>query len=376
MSIEQKIAQILAESKAADSAETIAEANVTVKDAQAGDQQPIRTAANAIDAGSEVKSGGSGSVAAQSGDQQPIRTAANAIPAEHPSANEANAKNNVQDEDEAENGGPGKVANKVTANANAGDQSVIRQGTSVKGVNEDVEALVNGEDLSEEFKAKAATIFEAAIVTRVKEEVARIEEEFDAKLEEAVAQNQEGLVEKVDGYLDYVVEQWMNENALALESGIKSEILEGFVAGLKNLFEESYIDIPEEKFDVLGAYEEEISDLEAKLNEAVEANIEMAAVINEATRQSIIDGAAEGLAETDKEKFYGLAEELAFEDAETFETKVQTIRENYFTNKTTSTIVESVVTDSPVELTEDVKKAVSTDPRINSYASVLDKFAK
>ena len=377
MSIEQKIAQILAESKAADSAETIAEANVTVKDAEAGDQQPIRTAKNAIDAGSEVKSGGSGSAAAQSGDQQPIRTATNTIPAEHPGANEANAKNNVQDEDEAEDGGPGKVTNAATAKANAGDQKPVHMGaTTVKGVHEDVEALVNGEDLSEEFKAKAATIFEAAIVTRVKEEVARLEEEFDAKLEEAVAQNQEGLVEKVDGYLDYVVEQWMNENALALESGIKSEILEGFVAGLKNLFEESYIDIPEEKFDVLGAYEEQIGDLEAKLNEAVEANIAMAQVINEATRQSIIDDAADGLAETDKEKFYGLAEELAFEDAETFETKVQTIRENYFTNTTTSTIVESVVTDSPVELTEDVKKSVSTDPRINSYASVLDKFAK
>jgi hypothetical protein len=341
MSIEQKIAQILAESKAADSAET----EVVAESSHMGDQQPIRTA-------KEV------------------------IPAQSPEANPSNAKNNVQDEDEAADGGPAKTSNVVTAKANAGDQTPIHNATSVKGVQEDVDALVHGEDLSEEFKAKAATIFEAAIVTRVKEEVARLEEEFDAKLEEAVAQNQEGLVEKVDGYLDYVVEQWMNENALALESGIKSEILEGFVAGLKNLFEESYIDIPEEKFDVLGAYEDEISDLEAKLNEAVEANIAMAQVINEATRQSIIDDAADGLAETDKEKFYGLAEELAFEDAETFETKVQTIRENYFTNTNTSTIVESVVTDSPVELTEDVKKSVSTDPRINSYASVLDKFAK
>lgn len=354
MSIEQKIAQILAESKSADDQveeiveETIEEENVVTKDAAAGDQAVLRTATNSVPNGGETP-------------------------------NEANAKNNAEDEKEAEVAS--KKPNVVTAKAEAGDQAPIRTAKDVipahaagPAVNfkEDVDALVNGEDLSEEFKAKAATIFEAAIVTRVKEEVTRLQEEFDAKLEEAIAQNQEGLVEKVDGYLSYVAEQWMENNEIALESGMKSDILEGFVSGLKGLFEEHYIDIPEEKFDVLGSMEETIADLQAKLDEQVAANVEMAKVINEATRESIIADGAEGLAETDKEKFFGLAEELAFEDSESFAKKVQTIRENYFTNKA-STIVESVVTDTPVEnLTEEVKKPV--DPSISKYMSVLNNI--
>ena len=151
---------------------------------------------------------------------------------------------------------------------------------------------------------------------------------------------------------------------------MKSEILEGFVSGLKGLFEEHYIDIPEEKFDVLGALEEENAELQAKLDEQVAANVEMAKVINEATREAIIADTADGLAETDKEKFFGLAEELAFEDAETFEKKVQTIRESYFTNKT-STIVESVVTDTPVEVLAEEK---AVDPSIKRYMSALNNI--
>jgi hypothetical protein len=236
-------------------------------------------------------------------------------------------------------------------------------------VQEDVAALVNGEDLSEEFKTKAATIFEAAIVTRVKAEVAKLNEEFEAKLEEAAAKNQEGLVEKVDGYLSYVAEQWIKNNEIALEHGMKSEILEGFVSGLKGLFEEHYIDIPEEKFDVLSAQEEAISELQAKLDEQLEANIALNKVINEATRSSVVEDAAKDLAETDKEKFASLAEELSFEDAETFSKKVQTIRENYFTNKVSSTKIETVITDTPVDtLTEE--KAI--DPKMKQYLSALN----
>jgi len=343
MSIEQKIAQMLAESKAKDTAEEIVEENVVTENA---------------------------------GDQAVIRTAKDTIPAESPAPNEANAKNNAKDEKEAEVAS--KKPNAATANAQAGDQAVIRQGDAVPATatgsainfKEDVEALVNGEDLSEEFKVKAATIFEAAIINRVKEEVTRLEEEFNAKLEEAAAQNQEGLVEKVDGYLSYVAEQWIANNEIALESGMKSEILEGFVSGLKGLFEEHYIDIPEEKFDILGAQEEAIAELQAKLDEQVAANVEMAKVINEATRESIIADGAEGLAETDKEKFFGLAEELAFEDTQTFETKVKTIRENYFTNKA-STIVDSVVTDTPIEMIAEEK---AVDPSIKRYMSALNNI--
>ena len=341
MSIEQKIAQILAEQKSADDqVEEIVEENTA-----AGDQAVIRTATNTIPATAEVD-------------------------------NEANAKNNVEDEKEAEVAS--KKPNVVTAKAAAGDQAVIRQGDAVPATatgaavnfKEDVEALINGEDLTEEFKAKAATIFEAAIITRVKQEVTRLEEEFEARLEEEAAKNQEGLVEKVDGYLNYIVEQWFTQNEIALESGMKSEILEGFVSGLKGLFEEHYIDIPEEKFDVLGALEEQNSELQAKLDEQVAANVELNKALNESTRGEIIDGALDGLTETDKEKFLGLAEELAFEDAESFAKKVQTIRENYFTNKA-STIVESVVTDTPIEMIAEEK---AVDPSIKRYMSALNNI--
>jgi len=347
MSIEQKIAQILAESRSADDqVEEIVEENVVTKNAAAGDQAVIRTATNSVPNGGETP-------------------------------NEANAKNNAEDEKEAEVAS--KKPNVVTAKAEAGDQAVIRTakdsipataaGAAVN-FKEDMDALFNGEELTEEFKEKATTIFEAAVMTRINEAFATIEEEFEARLQEEAAKNQEGLVEKVDGYLNYIVEQWFTQNEIALESGMKSEILEGFVSGLKGLFEEHYIDIPEEKFDVLGAQEEAISELQAKLDEQVAVNVELNKALNESTRNEIVDGALDGLTETDKEKFLGLAEELAFEDAESFSKKVQTIRENYFTNKA-STLVESVVTDTPVEnLTEE--KAV--DPSIRKYMSVLNNI--
>jgi len=153
---------------------------------------------------------------------------------------------------------------------------------------------------------------------------------------------------------------------------MKSEILEGFVGGLKGLFEEHYIDIPEEKFDVLGALEAETEELKAKLDEQVAANVELNKVINESKRDEIVKTAAANMTETEKEKFFGLAEELAFEDSETFEKKVQTIRENYFNGKT-STTVESVVTDSPVEeLTEGVK----IDPQMARYLNAIKQNQK
>jgi hypothetical protein len=256
-------------------------------------------------------------------------------------------------------------------NPHNGDQSPVRKGNAVK---EDMDALFNGEELTEEFKEKATTIYEAAVTARVKEEVARIEEEFAAKLAEEVAKQTEGIVEQVDGYLGYISEQWMAQNEIALERGIKSELLESFVAGMKSLFEEHYIDVPEEKYDVLGEMEETISDLEAKLNEQVAANVELTKVLAEQKRSEILAAATEGLTDTEVEKFNGLAEELSYEDAESFEKKVQTIRENYFTKKAT-TIVESVVTDTPVETLTEEKK-VQADPTMTAYLSALNKSFK
>lgn len=235
-------------------------------------------------------------------------------------------------------------------------------------VSADVAALVNGEELTEEFKTKAATIFEAAVVTRVKAEIAKIEEEFDTQLAEQVESIKEGLVEKVDGYLNYVVEQWMTDNELALENGMKTEIMESFVAGMKGLFEQHYIDVPAEKLDVLGDLQEEAESTKAKLDEQLAANVELTKQINEMKRVAEIAQFSGDMADTDAEKFQGLAEELAFEDAESFKTKLQTIKENYF-GKKVSTTVESVVTDEPVLLDEEKK----IDPVMAGYLKALAK---
>ena len=341
MSIEQKIAEILAESKQLD------EFKVSGKE---GGMDP-------------------GTHGAVAGNQAVIRDASNNVPNGGETPNADNAKNNVDNEDEAANATSQK-SNPATAKAVAGDQAVIRTGTSVK---EDVDALLNGEELSEEFRAKAETIFEAAVMTRVKSEVARIEEEFESKLAEAVAKNTEGIVEQVDGYLGYIAEQWMTQNEIALERGMKSDILEGFIGGLKNLFEEHYIDIPEEKFDVLGEMESKIDELEAKLNEQVAANIELSKTLAESNRAEIVKTVSEGLTDTETEKFMSLVEELSYEDQASFETKVKTIRENYFTTKAAT--VSSVVTDAPVEaLTEEVSKKL--DPAMSAYAAQLNKLNK
>lgn len=237
-------------------------------------------------------------------------------------------------------------------------------------VSEDVEALLNGEELSEEFQAKAKTIFEAVVIGRVKSEVARLKEELEAETATKVEAIKEGLVDKVDGYLNYVVEQWIEQNEIALESGMKSEILEGFVTGLQNLFKEHYIEVPEEKFDVLGDLQDQVKDSEEKLDEQVAKNVDMQKELNEMKRKASIVEAADGMTDVDREKFMGLIEELSFEDTESFSKKLSTIRENYFAKKATKTEVASVVTDEPVQdLTESVK---AIDPAMKATMDILN----
>lgn len=350
MSIEQKIAELLAESQKAKLGEQLAEDRV----------KPNGTETGASD---KASSG------AQAGDQSLVKKG-DAVTPTAGEANPDNARNNVDDEDEA-TGGTEKKSNPANSSAESGDQSPIRKGDAVKaGVKEDVDALMAGEELSEEFRAKAETIFEAAVMTRVKSEVARLEEEFESKLQEAVEKNKEGLVEQVDGYLGYIAEQWIAQNEIALERGMKSEILESFVEGMKGLFEEHYIEVPEERYDVLAEMEDTIASLEEKLNEQLASNVELTKQIAESTRAQIVRTVGEGLSAVEAEKFQGLAEELSFEDAETFQKKVQTIRENYFTTKATAE-VKSVVTDAPVDtLTEEVK---ISDPKMSAYLSALSK---
>jgi SHS2 domain-containing protein len=239
-------------------------------------------------------------------------------------------------------------------------------------VSADVDALMFGETLSEEFKEKATTIFEAAVVSRVKEEVARLEEEFEEQLDEQVDSITEGLVEKIDGYLDYVVESWIEQNEIALEAGLKSDIMESFITGMKGLFEEHYIDVPEERYDVISEMEAKIDALESKLDEQVERNIDLKRSLSESVRKEIVNVFSDGLTNTESEKFSALVEELSYDDEYSFKTKVQTIRENYFSGRP-STLIESFVSDTPVEeLNESQYRNI--DPTVAAYAKALKQY--
>ena len=198
-------------------------------------------------------------------------------------------------------------------------------------VSDDVNALVSGDDsLSEEFKTKAATIFEAAVKSKVKSEIERLEGEYSNELSEAKEQAKEDITVKVDNYLNYVVEQWMTDNELAIEKGIKGEIAEDFIAGLKTLFEDHYIDVPDEKYDVLEAKEKELEEAKAKINEMTEKAVEDKKLIEGYTKDEIFEESVEGLADTEKEKMKSLVEDVAFEGADAYKKKLATIKESYF----------------------------------------------
>ena len=210
-------------------------------------------------------------------------------------------------------------------------------------VSADVEALTKDEDLSEDFKSKAATIFEAAVKSKINDAKKKMHASYEEKLKEEVETAKSELVEKVDSYLNYVVEEWMQDNKLAIERGIKGEIAEDFISGLKKLFEDHYIDVPDEKYDVLEDQASKIEDLEKKLNEQIEKNVEQNKQIGELKRQDIIDEASSDLADTAKEKFNKLAEEVEFSNEEDFKTKVSTIKESYFgAKKESSTEIDDV----------------------------------
>ena len=194
----------------------------------------------------------------------------------------------------------------------------------------DVDALIGDSDLSEEFKQKAATIFETAIRAKVKEESQRLQGEYETKLKEDTEAHKADVVEKVDSYLNYVVEEWMQENKIAIERGIKGEIAEDFIGGLKKLFEDHYIDVPDEKYNVLEDQASKIEDLEKKLNEEIEKNVKSNKTIGELKREDIAKAVSEDLTDTQKEKFNKLAEEVEYSNEEDFTTKVTTIKESYF----------------------------------------------
>lgn len=262
-----------------------------------------------------------------------------------------------------------KIRNKRNAGISKAVDKLAKEDYTVD-VSEDVAALLNGETLSEEFQAKAATIFEAAVVSRVKAEMANLEEQFDVRLQEEVETIREGLIEQVDGYLNYVVEQWMTDNELALENGMKNEILESFVHGMKGLFEQHYIDVPEEKFDIIGEMQAQIEDLSEKLDEQFAANVEMNQHLKELVRESAIEEFASDMTVMDSDKFKGLAEELVFEDEDSFKAKLQTIKENYFGKKQSAQkITERFITE---ETTGSLNEEVDVNPTMARYLRALN----
>ena len=234
-------------------------------------------------------------------------------------------------------------------------------------VKEDVEALVEGEELSEEFKEKAAHIFEAAVKSKIRSEVQRIVDETQSEKDKEIEVFVEEMTEKVDNYLNYVVEEWTKENELAIERGLKGEIAEDFISGLKQLFEDHYIDVPDEKYDVLEAQSEKISELEDKLNEAIQKNVKFKTSNNELVREQIIVEVSDDLADTEAEKFKTLTQDVEFSDENSFREKLDTLKENYFPRVTTSSNV--TVDDEDGGTAQDI----DTTDAMKSYMSAISR---
>ncbi len=235
-------------------------------------------------------------------------------------------------------------------------------------VSDHVEALVAGEaDLSEEFKTKAATVFEAALKSKIKEIAEEMETDYNTKFEDESAKVKAELVEKVDSYLNYVVEEWMKDNEVALERGIKGEIAEDFISGLKKLFEDHYIDVPDDKYNVLEDQASKIEELEKKLNEEVEKNVNLSKDNGEQTRKSIVAETADSLTDVQKEKFAKLTEEIEYSNAEDFKTKVETDKESYFADKAKADEQLDNVAAAGETSNEDLSNAMA------AYAAAISK---
>ena len=261
-----------------------------------------------------------------------------------------------------------KEVNQKTANVSEMGTKMASYKMKKEETAEHVNALIAGQDdLSEEFKERAATVFESAVNSKVKEIAESMEAEIKEINEQDVAKHKEELTEKVDSYLSYVVEEWMKENEIALERGIKGEIAEDFITGLKKLFAEHYIDVPDERYNVLEDQAAKIESLEKKLNEQIEKNVELNKDNNDKTRTEIMSEVANGLADTAKEKFAKLAEEIEWSDADSFKTKCETIKESYFgVKEEVKDTLHDVAADGELS-NEDLSKAMA------AYTAAISK---
>ena len=234
-------------------------------------------------------------------------------------------------------------------------------------IEDDVNALLGGEELSEEFKEKAKTIFEAALNSKVKEIQETLEVQYEEKLQEAREELKASLQERVDSYLEYVSQEWLDENTLAIEHGLKTEMTESFLGGMKSLFEEHYVTIPEDKYDVLESMVEKLDDMETKLNEQIDKNIGLNRRLGESTASNILESVSEGLASTQKEKLASLAESVEFESEESYREKLETLKESYFASSKGS---------SPSAKAETLSEGVDSAEGVESHSNQMAAYLK
>ena len=290
----------------------------------------------------------------------------------------ANTEDTVSEEetttDEVVSEEPAKEGEEVVAEEETAEEEVIAE-TEAINVDDDVKALLEGEELSEEFQEKAKTIFETAIKTKVEEVKANLEESYAATLVEEIDTVKAQLTERLDSYLEYVADEWVQENKLAIENGIKGEMTESFLNGMKQLFEDHYVTIPEEKYDVLESMVDKLDEMEGKLNEQIEKNVSLNKRLAESEADVILADVAEGLAVSQKEKLASLAENVEFESETDYREKLVTLKESYFPSGKTS---------APKSNSENLSEEVSTDevvsqdttPRMQAYLDTLSRAAK
>ena len=241
-------------------------------------------------------------------------------------------------------------------------EEVVAEATPEYDIEEDVNALLGGEELSEDFKAKAKTIFEAAINAKVAGIKEELEQAYAAQLAEEIEEAKVALGERVDSYLEYVADEWFTENALVIEHALKTEMTESFLTGMKSLFEEHYVEIPEEKYDVLESMVDKLDDMETKLNEQIEKNISLNKRLAESVADGIFESVSDGLAATQKEKLASLAESVEFESETEYREKLETLKESYFSGK------------APVAKTETLSEGVDESPEFVS--NTMDRYLR
>lgn len=244
---------------------------------------------------------------------------------------------------------------------------------SMKSVKEDVDAMFSGSDMSEEFKEKATVIFEAAVTAKLNEVIVDLEEQYNTALEQEVASIHEELTGQIDQYMSYVTEQWMAENVVAIEHSLKSEITESFIAKLKGLFEESYISVPNEQFDIVEGMQSELEEVQARLDKAMAENMSLQGELSESTRKKILADVTEGLAATQAEKLVALAEGVQFDSADTYRKKLELVKENYFPVE-----IASGKQNLLEQLDEEVadKPKAPVDGPVNVYAAAISRTVK